>query len=305
MKRICLIVMAAVFLLLSACGGGAPAETAGLTVAATTYPVYLLAKEVAAGVDGVEVELVINQEVSCLHDYTLTIADMKAIEGADLILINGVELESFLDDALEGREIVDCSEGISLLCSAEHNHEEDEHDHDHDHGEYDPHIWMDPGRAAQMAENIAAGLAAADPEHASQYASNGDAAFAALTDLREELREELAGLSCRELITFHDGFGYFADALDLDILAAIEEEEGSEASAREIVEIVGYVEEYALPAIFVETNGSDATANAISRECGVEVYALSMLMSGPVDDDSVTYASLMRENIAVLLEALS
>jgi ABC-type Zn uptake system ZnuABC Zn-binding protein ZnuA len=164
---------------------------------------------------------------------------------------------------------------------------------------------MDPERAAQMAENIAAGLAEADPDHGEQYLANGAAVAAELAALKEELSDQLSTLSCRELITFHDGFAYFADAFDLDLLAAIEEEEGSEASAKDIVEIVGYVKEYDLPSIFVETNGSDATANAISRECGVAVHTLSMLMSGPTDDPTVTYSTLMRENCVSLLEALS
>ena len=304
LKRICAMMMSVVLLLLSACGAGETVkEKEGLTVAATTYPVYLLAREVAEGVEGIQVVPVINDQVSCLHDYNLTTANMKVIEGADLILINGVDLEALLADALEGRNTVDCSQGITLLCAEGDEHSEE--DADHDHGENDPHIWMDPGRAAQMAENIAAGLAEADPDHAEAYTANGAAVAEELNSLREELREELSDLACRELITFHDGFRYFADAFDLHILTSIEEEEGSEASAQEIAEIVGYVEEYQLPAIFVETNGSDATATAISRECGVEVYTLSMLMSGPEGDDSVTYASFMRENAAVVLEALS
>ena len=84
----------------------------------------------------------------------------------------------------------------------------------------------------------------------------------------------------RELITFHDGFQYFAQAFDLDILKAIEEEEGSEASAMEINEITQLVKEHQLPVIFTEVNGSDATANAIGRETGCQVWMLDMLMSG-------------------------
>lgn len=283
-----------------------PAEENTFSVAATTYPVYLLAREVTAGVDGVTVTPVVNQAVSCLHDYTLTIPNMKAIEQADLLLFSGVGMEDFMDDALEGRPFVDCSEGVSLLEPEGHAHEESEQAHEgHDHGEHDPHIWMDPARAAQMAENIAAGLAAADPDHAKLYLANGQAVSDELNALKEELNAQLERLVCRDLITFHDGFAYFADAFGLRILAAVEEEEGSEASARDIVDIVGYVKEYHLPSIFVEVNGSDATAEAISRECGVAVHTLSMLMSGPADDPEITYSALMRENINALLEALS
>lgn len=308
MKRLVCALLSAGLLLLSSCSSS-PAAEAGFTAAATTYPVYLLAREITAGVEGVTVTPVVNQSVSCLHDYTLTIPNMKAIEQSDLLLLNGVELEDFMSDALEGRPYVDCSAGVPLLESGASDHEHDHeahHSHDgHDHGEHDPHIWMDPGRAAQMAENIAAGLAEADPDHADAYLANGQAVAEELTALKAELNQQLEPLSCRELITFHDGFAYFADAFGLEILAAIEEEEGSEASAKDIVEIVGYVKEYHLPSIFVEANGSDATANAISRECGVAVHTLSMLMSGPTDDPSVTYSTLMQENINALLEALS
>ena len=70
--------------------------------------------------------------------------------------------------------------------------------------------------------------------------------------------EESAGVDIAGLVTFHDGFRYFAAAFDLPLLASIEEEEGSEASAKEINEITGLVKEYSLPVIFTEVNGSDA-----------------------------------------------
>lgn len=288
--------------LLSGCGAP-PQSDASFTAAATAYPVYLLAREVMEGVEGVELIAVVNQPVSCLHDYTLTISNMKAIEQADLLLLNGVGLEDFLGDVLEGRSVVDCSEGVELLETNGEAHHDHEHDHDgHDHGEHDPHIWMDPERAAQMTENIAAGLAQADPDHGEAYLANAAAAAEVLRGLKEELSAKLDGLSCRKLITFHDGFAYMADAFGLELLASIEEEEGSEASAKDIVEIVEAVRTYDLPAIFVESNGSDATANAISRECGAAVYTLSMLMSGP---ENMSYCELMTGNIEVLLEALA
>lgn len=286
--------------LLSGCGAP-PRSDASFTAAATAYPVYLLAREVMEGVEGVELIAVVNQPVSCLHDYTLTISNMKAIEQADLLLLNGVGLEDFLGDALEGRPFVDCSEGVALLETNGEAHHDHEHD-EHDHGEHDPHIWMDPERAARMTENIAAGLAQADPDHGEAYLANGAAAAAELRGLKEELSARLDGLRCRKLITFHDGFAYMADAFGLELLASIEEEEGSEASARDIVEIVEAVRTYDLPAVFVEANGSDATANAISRECGAAVYTLSMLMSGP---EGASYGALMTGNIEVLLEALA
>lgn len=289
---------------LSGCAGtqsGAENDSS-LRAAATTYPVYLFAQAVTQGVEGVEVSLVIDQQVSCLHDYTLTMRDMRAVEQADVLLINGMGLEDFLEDVLVGRTVVDCSQGIQAR--------EPEESHDgHDHGslgdshshDTDPHIWMDPRNAAVMVQNIAEGLAELDPEHAQDYRDNAAAAARELTEFREEMLSLLEG-GHYDLITFHDGFGYFADSFGMHLLAAVEEEEGSEASARTIVEITHLVADNDLPAVFTEVNGSDATAQVICRECGVETYPLSMCMSGD-GGGLAAYEEVIRGNIETIMEA--
>lgn len=317
-----------------------------LTLAAVTYPVYLFAQELTQGADGVEVTLVINQSVSCVHDYTLSVRDMKILDGADVILLNGAGLEDTMADALEAANTpqIDCSVGIPLLASSHdhdhdhghdadedhdhedeaeeahdhesedhdhaaeepHDHEDDEHD-DHDHeGEADPHIWMDPLRACQMIENLAQGLAEADPAHAALYAANAQSAVEAVTDAYEALLPLVEDLACRDLITFHDGFPYFAEAFGLTILRSIEEEAGSEASAKDVMEIVEELSFHHIPAIFTEVNGSTATAQLIQRETGVAVYPLTMLMSGATDAVGIdTYIDGITANVKTIQEACS
>ena len=118
---------------------------------------------------------------------------------------------------------------------------------------------MDPNRACQMIQTLADGLAQLDPDQAALYASNAQLAVDQIQQAYPVMQAALADLPCRELITFHDGFSYFADAFDLTILRAIEEEAGSEASAREVADIVAEIQTHQLPAIFTEVNGSDAT----------------------------------------------
>lgn len=275
-------------LVLAACGSPAsPAEeNSGYTVVvATTYPVYLFTAAVTNGIEGYRAEAMIDQPVSCLHDYTLSVRDMRILERADIVVMNGGGLEETMEDALDtinGTPVIDCSRGIELLESGE-NHHEDGEDHD-GHHEGDPHIWMDPELACVMLENIAGDLSALDPDHAESFAANALAAEETIRSAYGELKKQLADLSCRELITFHDGFQYFARAFDLTILRSIEEEAGSEASAREVSAIVGEIEARGLPAVFTERNGSTATAEMISRECGVEVSALDLIMSREQDD---------------------
>ena len=300
MKKTMLSLLLSGLLLLTACGGGtaatpAPAEDDDtIHILATTYPVYLFTTAVTEGVEGVEVTRLIQEEISCLHDYTLTVNDMKAIEAADVIVMNGVGLEDFMSDALATSDapVIDCSEGVELLAALGHE------GHDHD-AEYDPHIWMDEGNVSVMLENITKALSDLDPDHVETYEANRAAADAALGYDAEKLSQ----LSGKPLITFHDGFQYFARATGLDLLKAIEEEEGAEASAAEIKEIVGLIGEYDIPAIFTEKNGSDATAQAISRETGCGVAQLDLVMSG--DGSGIQpYVDAMNQNIDTILEAL-
>ncbi|MCD7928460.1 MAG: metal ABC transporter substrate-binding protein [Oscillospiraceae bacterium] len=291
-------------LLLTGCAAQ-PAETeAETTVACTTYPVYLLAQAVTQGVDEVEPVLVINQQISCLHNYTLTMRDMKTIEACDLLAINGAGLEDFLDDVLEGRDYLDCSQGIELDEGDEDHEEGSGHTHEE---EADAHIWLDPARAAQMAANLAEGLAQADPDNAEAYRANAEKVQTSLSDLQAELTEQLAGLSCRQLITFHDGFHYFAQAFDLEIVAAVEEEEGSEASARRINELVALIDQYQIPAIFTEVNGSDSTARALAQERDIGVFALDLGMSSENVPEGLegldAYEAILRQNVETILEA--
>lgn len=307
-----------------------------LTLAAVTYPVYLFAQELTRGAEGVEVTLIINQSVSCVHDYTLSVQDMKVLDGADVVLLNGAGLEDSMASALEAAHTpqIDCSAGIELLASShdhdhDHGHEdadEDNHDHaqedhdheseaDHDHtdadghdheGEADPHIWMDPLRACQMMENLAQGLADLDPANAALYEANAQAAVEAVTAAYEALLPLVEDLACRDLITFHDGFPYFAEAFDLTILRSIEEEAGSEASAKDVIEIVEELEFHHIPAIFTEVNGATATAQLIQRETGVAVYPLTMLMSGETDNVGIdTYIDGITANAKTIQEACS
>lgn len=299
MKRFLSALFAALILLLCFSGCMAPTHS-GTLIAATTWPVYQFTSAVCEGT-GLEVTQVVTGQISCLHDYTLTVRQMQAIEDADLVIMTGCELEEFMADALEGaNDVIECCAGIPLLGGEEHEEHEEHEDHEghHHEDEPDPHIWMDPDNAAIMVQNIAAELSLRYPDYAATFEKNAAAYCQQLTELKAYGEQTLGELSCRELITFHDGFAYFAQAFDLTILAAFEEEDGAMASAKTLEEIIGLVEEHELPAIFTETFGSDSAASVISAQTGTRVFTLSMAMSGE------DYITAMRHNIDTVKEAL-
>jgi len=293
MKRIFILSL----LLMLLCGCSLPSEPA--QIAATTLPVYEFTARLCDGTP-LTVTRLVTEEVSCLHDYSLNVRQVKAAEAAETIVISGAGLEDFLDDLLLNADILDASSGIELICPEDGPDHEQDHHHEHEghsHAE-DPHIWLSPVNAAAMAENICRGLAARYPQYQSIFEEN-------LTALKQELealntygQEQLNPLSCRDLITFHDGFAYFADAFDLHILEAVEEESGSEASAKELIYLIEEVQHHQLPAIFTEKSGSVSAAGIIARETGCGSFRLDMAMAGD------SYFESMYHNINTVKEAL-
>ncbi len=272
-------------LLLCGCAQRSPAQ-----VVATTLPVYEFSVRLCQG-SGITVAKLVTENVSCLHDYTLTVPQMQLLEASQVTVINGAGLEDFLSDALTGRNIVDASQGLLLLEGDLH------HDSGHVHGD-DPHIWLSPANAKVMAQNICSGLQAQFPHYKDLFSVNLTGLMADLDALQQYADTQLRDLSCRELITFHDGFSYLADSTDLTIIQSVEEEAGSEASAAALIGLIQMVDAHHLPAIFTEVNGATAAASIISAESGVDIYMLDMAISGD------SYFEAMYQNINTLKEAL-
>lgn len=265
-------------------------------IAATTLPVYDFTSALCQGTP-LTVTRLVTEEVSCLHNYSLNVRQVQAAEAADVIVQSGAGLEEFLHDVLENKAVIDASEGIELLCPGE-EHEHDHHEHEGHSHEEDPHIWLSPENAALMAENICRGLCQRYPQYQEVFQSNLPGLLEQLAALQAYGEQELSSLSCREMIPFHDGFSYFAQSFGLTIVEAVEEESGSEASAKELIHLIELVREHGLPAIFVEKNGSSSAASILSRETGAKVYTLDMAMSGS------SYFDAMYHNIDTIREAL-
>ena len=264
-------------------------------IAATTGPVAQFAEAVTAG-SGLVVSQVIRDNVSCLHDYTLSVRQMEVLEAADVVIISGAGLEEMMQDVLSEKNIVDCSEQVALL-EADTHEVHDDHGHDHHH-EHDPHTWLDPLRAVSMVQTLTEGLCRQYPQHEPLFRTNAEALVQRLEALDAYASDSLQNLSCRKLITFHDGFSYLADRYDLDILASMEEEAGSEASARDLTSIVHLIDSHQLPAVFTEVNGSPSAASIVCRETGCRSFALDMALGGS------DYFEAMTANIDALKEAL-
>lgn len=293
MKRLLCVTL----IILSLCTvfSGCNTKSEKVNIAVTTRPVWEFATRITSGTD-LTVKLLISEPVSCLHDYSLNVDQVRTAENADVVILSGAGLESSMISIFDAKQIIDCSAGISFLgCDDAHDHKDHHDDHSHD---IDPHIWLSPNNAKQMAVTICQSLTQRYPQHKAEFQANLNNLLDDLNALENYGHQQLSGLPSRNMITFHDGFAYFAQDFDCTILRAVEEESGSEASAAVLKELIMLVERYRLPAVFTEENGSTSAARIIASECNIPIYTLDMALS------ERSYFEAMYHNIDTIKEAL-
>lgn len=286
------------FLCLLLLTGCAPSQEPA-QIAATTLPVYEFTCRLCQGTP-LGVTRLVTEEVSCLHNYSLNVRQVKAAEAAQTIVLSGGGLEEFMEELLLGADTIDASLGIAFICHEEESehHSQEDHLHEAHHHETDPHFWLSPACAQIMAQNICEGLSQRYPEHTQVFERNLEALKQDLQALQRYGEQQLGALSCRELVTFHDGFSYLAQSFDLTILEAVEEESGSEASAKKLIELVQLLRQHHIPAVFTEESGAVSAAGILARETGCGSYALDMAMAGD------SYFEAVYHNIDTIREAL-
>ncbi|MDR3600258.1 MAG: metal ABC transporter substrate-binding protein [Desulfosporosinus sp.] len=263
-----------------------------ITIAASFYPMYIFALNVAKDMPNVNVIDMTKPITGCLHDYTVTPDDMKNLEGAQFFIINGAGMESFMNkvvNQMPNLKIIDSSKGIQLIKG-----QGDEGDN--------PHLWVSISNAILQVGNIGEQLSLLDPTNAAKYKANTSAYIKKLEAERDKMHQALDGVKNRDIITFHEAFPYFAKEFNLNIVGVIEREPGSEPSAKELAETIDKVNSLKVKALFAEPQYSTKAADTIAKETGAKVYTLDPVVTGPMDADA--YINIMDSNLKTLQEAL-
>jgi ABC-type Zn uptake system ZnuABC Zn-binding protein ZnuA len=309
--------------LVAGCNGSAaspsPSESTGAaadyTVIATTS-VFADLAQLTLG-DNVTIETIIPAGVD-VHTFEPSPADAQKLAGANLIVMNGLGLDEWAlslleaagkseEDVLELAEGIDESNAWVYLEGEEHDEEEgeehsEEEGEEHGHGGTDPHIWLDPKGAAIYVNRIAARVAAELPERAMAIESARDAGLAEIAALDEELRVGFAAIdaSTRKIVTFHDAFGYFARAYEIEIVGVAVEAPGQEPSAKEIAALIDAIKAAGVTSVFSEAQFPSKVLDQVAAETGATV--LENLYSDALGDAPAnSYLGAMRANASAIL----
>lgn len=284
---------------LAAAGCSTSRESAGkknFTIVTSFYPMYIDAINITKGVEGVEVVNMTKPQTGCLHDYQLTTEDMKTLERADVFVVNGAGMESFLDKAVKQNKklkVIEASDykDIHLLKDGE---------------EENPHVWTSVTYAIAQVKAITAKLCEADPAHQDAYRKNALEYVMKLEELKKEMHEQLDPLPHKDIVTFHEAFPYLAKEFKLNIVSVIEREPGSEPTPQELENTIAQVRKMPVKVLFTEPQYSPSAAETIARETGAKIYTLDPIVTGEADAQAMdAYINAMKKNMEVLKEALN
>ena len=293
------------------------AKDEDLLVVTSFYPMYVAAENVIGDVEGVTLENLSEPQTGCLHDYQLTAADMKLLSKADVFIVNGGGIESFLSDVAESYpdlKIVQACDGIDLLESAEgtgeshndlsSNEDADHDDHDHSensHGDENAHVWMNLADYQIQVQNICNGLSEADSAHAEQYAKNAQTYQGKVQELQQEAAELASQIASQPVVIFHEAYEYIVQEYGLQLAGEMNLDEERQVSAGEVADILHSIEDNHVSVVLAEELYGTDMGEMVAKQSGVKVVYLDTLTRGDYSADS--YLEGMRSNIEQLKEA--
>ncbi|MDR7223341.1 zinc ABC transporter substrate-binding protein AztC [Aminobacter aminovorans] len=246
------------------------------------------------------------------HVYEPSPADAVTMSKADVVLVNGLQFEGFLQRLVEASatkaSVVELTKGVEpIKMKEDHEHAAEAGGDHHHHGDLDPHAFQSIANAKIYVKNIADAFCAADTTGCDAYKSNADAYTAKLTAAETEVKEAVAAIpqAKRTIITSHDAFGYFENAYGLTFLAPEGISTEAEASAADVAALISQVRGDKASAIFVENITNPRLVEQISAETGVKVGGtLYSDALSKADGPAATYIDMMKSNIATIKGAI-
>lgn len=234
------------------------------------------------------------------HSFQPRPSDLGRLKRARLIVENGLGLEGWLSRLVQSSgfagQTVLASQGIPPRHMTEDGRNVP-----------DPHIWQDPRRAVRMVQNVAAGLAAADPANAGAYAERANTLKSAILTADTEIGAEIAPIPAarRQIITTHDAFGYYGARYGIAFTAPLGISTEGEPSPRGLARLAEQIRRSGIRTIFLENMTNPTIAQSLAREAGVTVgpklYSDSL---SPPGGPAATYLDMLRYNTAQFLVAM-
>lgn len=300
---------ALLLLMLLLCSSVLAADT---NIVVSFYPVHIFTMNLIKGIEGVSLKSLAAPTTGCLHDYQLLSSDMQKLSRADVFIINGAGMETYMDvvkSQMPNVRVIDSSLGIELLPAASTTVLSKNKDKHGSRGfkrgisQFNSHIWLAPENAIKMVENIALSLKEILPDKAEKLNENLLAYKERLLRLDEKMHEGLKPFAGRKIVTFHEAFPYFTREFKLESLAVLALEPDAPISSGLLAEMSQIIKGNGLPPLFTENQYQSKAVKIISEETGAKSYELDPVVMGDYFENA--YEQAQMKNLEVLQKAFS
>jgi ABC-type Zn uptake system ZnuABC Zn-binding protein ZnuA len=281
------------------------AEPSQLRVVTTVSPIA----NIVANIGGEHIEVIgIVPEGINSHTFEPAPSDARYMAEADLIIVNGLDLEEPTINMAEANK----RDGVEILFLGEQTVSPEEYVFDfsfpREAGSPNPHLWMNPFYALRYAELTKDVLSELDPANAADYTANYDAFRTRIEALDVAIQETINTIpeENRRLLTYHDSFAYFAPRYGMTVIGAIQPSDFSEPSAREVADLITQLREQEIPAIFGSEVFPSPVLDQIAQEAGaifIDTLSDDDLPGDPGDPGN-SYFGMMVENLITMTNAL-
>ena len=263
-------------------------DSSNIKIVTSFYPIYIMAMNLTDGIEDVKVDNMADKYIGCIHDYTLTTADLRKFEDANIFIENGMGMENF------SGKIINSYPDIKVINSSEKitSYIKDENENTN------AHFWTGIENYILQVETIAGKLIEIDSKNAEKYEENKNKYISELEKLKKEYENKLADLKDEKVISLNETFSYLFLDLEMNETLIETDHEQSSLSAENVKELIDKIKKENIKYIVIGKNDSKLNAETLARETNAKIYRLNDCMSG--DNDKNSYINAMKENLETL-----
>lgn len=251
------------------------------------YPMYIMTLNITEGVENIEVENMADNQVGCIHDYTLTTSDLKKFENADIFVENGYGIENFSNNIKESYPNVKIIESASKITDTIEEREE-----------INAHFWTSIDNYILQVREIADRLKELDNANEAKYEENASEYITKLENLKTKYKNELQNLNEKKVVSLNEAFSYLFKFVGIEEELISTDHEQSALSAEQVKNVIDIMNNENIKTIIIAENDDEQNATAIANETGAKIYRLKDGMSG--DGSINSYIDVMEDNLETL-----
>ncbi|MBA4383960.1 MAG: ABC transporter substrate-binding protein [Anaerolinea sp.] len=304
-KTSSIIIVLLLVLSLAACSTSKASQTGLKIVASTT-----MVGDVVSQIGGKHIQLTVLYPVGAdPHTFEPRPQDVAAITDAQIVFLNGLELEHSLEPVIESNatgKIIHVSDGVEVLPFSELQPSQNSEGETFTSG--DPHTWMDPNLVMVWVNNIEAVLSELDPANADEYAANAKSYLAQLTDLDAWIQTEVDKIPVdnRKLVTDHENMGYFIHRYNFTLIGLVVDSlsTGASPSAQDLSKLEDLIKQQGVKAIFIGSTVNPNLADQVAKDTGIKLITIDTESLGEQGSDTATYIEFMKKMVTAIVNGL-